>query len=269
MKSDLTSLNPVLIHFDKATFGYSAAEPALKELSLEVKEGEFIGVIGPNGSGKTTFLRAILGLILPRSGHLHILDCDCKKLQCHHRAKIGYVPQKDNVDPHFPITVFETVLMGRYSSLGLFKRPGERDFEIVMKSLENVSMASFKDTPLGNLSGGQQRRVFIARALTQLPQMLLLDEPTTGIDSPTSHTIIELIRRLHKELHLTIIFVTHEINTISPYIDRLVLLNKNLIAVGKPKEVLVNETLAKVYGKEVMILERERGAYVIMEDHHG
>ncbi len=259
---------PPLIHFNHATLGY-ARDPALIDLSLEIKEGEFIGIIGPNGSGKTTFLRAILGLILPRSGSVQIFDCDCAKLQCHHRSRIGYVPQKDSVDPHFPITVYETVLMGRYSSLGLFKRPGARDREIVMNALENVSMTPFKNRPLGNLSGGEQRRVFIARALAQEPQILLLDEPTTGIDSPTSHSIIELIRKLHRELKLTIIFVTHEINTISPYIDRLVLLNKRLVACGKPGEILVKDILAQVYGKEVMILERERGAYVIMEDHHG
>jgi ABC-type Mn2+/Zn2+ transport system ATPase subunit len=257
-----------LIRFKNASFGYNH-EPALKEISLEIHEGEFIGIIGPNGSGKTTFLRAILGLILPQSGHLKIFDCDCEKLQCHHRARIGYVPQKDSVDPHFPITVFETVLMGRYSTLGIWKRAGAKDREIAVQALENVSMASYKDTPLGNLSGGQQRRVFIARALAQNPQILLLDEPTTGIDSPTAHSIIDLIRKLHKELRLTIIFVTHEINMISAYIDRLVILNKSLIASGKPKEILVNEILSRVYGKEVMILERERGAYVIMEDHHG
>ncbi|MFI5303560.1 MAG: metal ABC transporter ATP-binding protein [Nitrospiria bacterium] len=257
-----------LIHFKNASFGYTQ-ELALKEISLEIKQGEFIGIIGPNGSGKTTFLRAILGLILPQAGQLQIFDCDCQKLQCHHRSRIGYVPQKDSVDPHFPITVFETVLMGRYSSLGLWKRPGNEDKAIAIKALENVSMGSYLDTPLGNLSGGQQRRVFIARALAQNPEILLLDEPTTGIDSPTSHSIIDLIRKLHKELRLTIIFVTHEINMISPYIDRLVLLNKNLIACGNPKEILIKEILSKVYGKEVMILERERGAYVIMEDHHG
>jgi ABC-type Mn2+/Zn2+ transport system ATPase subunit len=257
-----------LIHFNGASFGYHR-EPALEDISLEIKQGEFIGIIGPNGSGKTTFLRAILGLITPQKGTLQIFDCDCEKLQCHHRARIGYVPQKDSVDPHFPITVYETVLMGRYSSIGLGKRPNARDKEISLRALQNVAMSSFLDTPLGNLSGGQQRRVFIARALAQNPEILLLDEPTTGIDSPTSHSIIELIRKLHKELRLTIIFVTHEINMISAFIDRLVLLNKHIIACGKPKDILVKDILSKVYGKEVMILERERGAYVIMEDHHG
>lgn len=268
MQTSENLVNSSLIHFKNASFGYHK-EPALNNISLEIKQGEFIGIIGPNGSGKTTFLRAILGLITPQNGTLQIFDCDCQKLQCHHRARIGYVPQKDSVDPHFPITVFETVLMGRYSSIGLWKRPGAKDREIVLAALENVAMGNFKDTPLGNLSGGQQRRVFIARALAQNPEILLLDEPTTGIDSPTSHSIIELIRKLHKELRLTIIFVTHEINMISPFIDRLVLLNKNVIACGKPREILVKDILSKVYGKEVMILERERGAYVIMEDHHG
>ena len=263
-----SEIAPSLVSFKNASFGYTRSL-ALQNLNLEIRQGEFIGVIGPNGSGKTTFLRAILGLILPRSGSLQIFDCSCEKLQCHHRARIGYVPQKDSVDPSFPITVFETVLMGRYSTLGLWKRPGKRDREIAVRALENVNMTGFLETPLGNLSGGQQRRVFIARALAQEPQILLLDEPTTGIDSPTAHSIIDLIRRLHRELRLTIVFVTHEINTISPFIDRLVLLNRELIASGKPSEILVKEILSRVYGKEVMILEREKGAYVILEDHHG
>lgn len=257
-----------LIQFSDATFGYSASQPALKNLSLEIREGEFLGIIGPNGSGKTTFLRAILGLILPQSGRLRIFDCSCEKLKCHHRAMIGYVPQKDMVDPHFPITVYETVLMGRYSSLGLLKRPGLKDREIVEKALDAVSMSSFKDSPLGHLSGGQQRRVFIARALAQQPRILLLDEPTTGIDAPTSHSIIEMIAKLHRDFRLTVLFVTHEINMISPYLDRLALLNKELVACGKTREVLKAEILSPIYGKDVMILERERGTYVILEDHH-
>src|SRR5437870_7784405 len=163
-----------LIRFDHASFWYPHG-PALEDITLEIADGEFIGVIGPNGSGKTTLLRAILGLIPPSGGSLRIFDCACEELRCYHRARIGYLPQKGAVDPDFPITVEETVLMGRTGAIGLFRRPGKPDHAIVRHALEDVGMADYRNRPLGALSGGQQQRVFIARALAPHPQILLLD----------------------------------------------------------------------------------------------
>ncbi|MDA2912178.1 ATP-binding cassette domain-containing protein, partial [Nitrospiraceae bacterium AH_259_D15_M11_P09] len=145
----------------------------------------FVGVIGPNGSGKTTLCRAILGLMRPLEGSLQIFDCACEKLRCHHRARIGYLPQKGVLERNFPITVLEAVMMGRYGALGLFRRPRQQDREIAVEALENVGMQDHRNTALGHLSGGQQQRVLIARALAQKPQVLLLDEPTTGVDITT------------------------------------------------------------------------------------
>jgi ABC-type Mn2+/Zn2+ transport system ATPase subunit len=253
-----------IIRFDHASFGFPGVI-ALKDISLSINTGEFVGVIGPNGSGKTTLCRAVLGLMAPVEGHLHIFDCACDELRCHHRAKIGYLPQKGVVDRNFPVTVLETVMMGRYGALGLFKRPGSKDQKIAMESLTHVGMERHKDTALGHLSGGQQQRVFIARALAQQPKVLLLDEPTTGLDMTAQHNVIELVEHLHDELGLTVLLITHDINMIRSRVDRLVLLKTRLYAAGPPADVLKPEILSEVYGKDLVITEND---LVIVEDYH-
>ncbi|MET0516082.1 MAG: metal ABC transporter ATP-binding protein [Nitrospiraceae bacterium] len=253
-----------IICFDHVTLGFPNVI-ALEDVSLEIAEGEFIGVIGPNGSGKTTLCRAVLGLMSPLRGTLRVFDCACDELRCHHRARIGYLPQKGMIERHFPVTVLETVMMGRYGALGLFKRPSERDRNIALEALSHVGMETHRNTALGQLSGGQQQRVFIARALAQQPQILLLDEPTTGLDITTQHSVVELIQQLHKELGLTILLITHDINMIRSRVDRLVLLKTKLFAFGVPREVLKPEILSQVYGKDLVITEKD---FIIVEDYH-
>jgi len=258
-----TSTEPI-IRFDHASFGFPGVI-ALKDLTLTINAGEFVGVIGPNGSGKTTLCKAVLGLMAPLHGHLHIFDCSCDELRCHHRAKIGYLPQKGVVDRNFPVTVLETVMMGRYGAMGLFTRPGTADRRIALEALGHVGMDAHKDTALGHLSGGQQQRVFIARALAQQPQVLLLDEPTTGLDITTQHNVIELIEHVHQELGLTVLLVTHDINMIRARVDRLVLLKTRLYAAGPPADVLKPDILREVYGKDLVITEKD---LIIVEDYH-
>lgn len=253
-----------IIRFSHATFGFPNVI-ALKDISLEIAEGEFIGVIGPNGSGKTTLCRAVLGLMSPLEGSLQIFDCACEKLRCHHRARIGYLPQKGALDRNFPITVLEAVMMGRYGALGLFRRPAQHDRELALEALSNVGMIDHRNDALGHLSGGQQQRVLIARALTQQPQVLLLDEPTTGVDTPTQRSVLDLICRLHEDLGLTVLLVTHDINMIRTRVDRLVLLKTRLFAAGPPEEVLTPDLLQQVYGKDLVITEKD---LVIVEDYH-
>jgi ABC-type Mn2+/Zn2+ transport system ATPase subunit len=253
-----------IIRFDHASFGFPGVI-ALQDISLSINTGEFIGVIGPNGSGKTTLCKAVLGLMAPVEGHLHIFDCACDELRCHHRAKIGYLPQKGVVDRNFPVTVLETVMMGRYGALGLLKRPSKQDREIARQALTHVGMDTHKDTALGHLSGGQQQRVFIARALAQQPKVLLLDEPTTGLDITTQHNVIELVEHLHDELGLTVLLITHDINMIRSRVDRLVLLKTRLFAAGPPGEVLKPDILSEVYGKDLVITEHDT---IIVEDYH-
>ena len=253
-----------IIRFDHASFGFPGVI-ALQDISLAINSGEFVGVIGPNGSGKTTLCKAVLGLMAPIEGHSHIFDCACDELRCHHRAKIGYLPQKGVVDRNFPVTVLETVLMGRYGALGLFARPGKADRDIALDALAHVGMERHQNTALGHLSGGQQQRVFIARALAQQPKILLLDEPTTGLDITTQHNVIELIQHLHDELGLTVLLITHDINMIRSRVDRLVLLKTRLFAAGPPADVLKPEILQQVYGKDLVITEKD---FIIVEDYH-
>ncbi|MBI5755719.1 MAG: metal ABC transporter ATP-binding protein [Nitrospirae bacterium] len=240
----------------------------LSGLSFDIEEGDYIGIIGPNGSGKTTLLKSILGIVRPDNGSVRIFDCACHKLRCHHKAKIGYIPQKGQIDPNFPVTVRETVMMGRYSSIGLLRRPTGRDMDLVIDALREVGMEGYIAAPLGHLSGGQQQRVLIARALVQQPEVLLMDEPTTGIDTPTQHSIIKLISNLQKDLALTVLLVTHDINMIIPYVDMMALINTKLYAVGKPSEVLHEKTLTEIYGKQVIVTTKEGGTYVIVGDYH-
>jgi len=237
-------------------------------VTIQISEGEFVGIIGPNGSGKTTCLKAILGLIAPSAGSLHVFDCACEKLRCEHRAKIGYLPQKDRVEPDYPITNFEVVMMGRYGALGLFNRPSKKDREIAMESLRAVGMERFHNQPFGSLSGGQQRRVLIARAITQQPKILLLDEPTTGLDTTTQGHLLDLIQSLHQGFQLTIVFVTHDINLISPVCNTLLILKTKVYGKGPPVQVLTQDILTQVYGKELILVERENRPYVIFNDTH-
>jgi ABC-type Mn2+/Zn2+ transport system ATPase subunit len=253
-----------IIRFDHASFGFPGVT-ALKDISLDIAEGEFIGVIGPNGSGKTTLCRAVLGLMRPTEGSLQIFDCACQELRCHHRARIGYLPQKGVLDPNFPITVLETVMMGRYGALGILRRPTRQDRSIALHALESVGMRDHSDAALGHLSGGQQQRVFIARALAQQPQVLLLDEPTTGIDMTTQRSVLDLIRHLHRNLGLTVLLITHDINMIRAHVDRLVLLKTRLYAAGPPAEVLKPDVLQQVYGKDLVITEKD---LILVEDYH-
>ena len=146
-----------IIRFDHATFGFPGTV-ALEDISLSIPESEFVGVIGPNGSGKTTLCRAVLGLMAPMSGTLRVLDCACEELRCHHRALIGYLPQKGMLDRNFPVTVLEAVMMGRYGALGLFRRPSGKDRDIARQALTQVGMDHHRDSALGALSGGQQQR---------------------------------------------------------------------------------------------------------------
>jgi len=200
----------------------------LEDITLTIAENDFLAIIGPNGGGKSTLLKVILGLIKPVKGEVTVFG----KSPEDGRKEIGYLPQLTFFDPQFPISVFDVVMMGRYK--GLFKGYSRRDEEIVIKALEKVGMEEFKDKEIGQLSGGQRQRVFLARALVREPRLLLLDEPTASIDPEMQHSFYELLTELKKKM--AIVLVTHDIGAISTHIENIACLNRRLFYHGAAEE---------------------------------
>lgn len=238
--------NEPIITVDYVSFGYSG-NPVLDNIKLEVMPGDYLGLIGPNGSGKTTLLRLILGLLEPKSGKIDLFG---KPL---HRVKdwthLGYIPQKaTQFENRFPITVWETVSLGRIAKKGLFGKFNQEDKKAIDTALNKVDLLPFKDKLLEELSGGQQQRVFIAKALASDPELLILDEPTVGVDSQSQEEFYELLTALNKE-GKTIIIVSHDIDVIANEVTSLACLNKTLIYHGTPKEFIKDDYLEKLYGK--------------------
>ncbi len=265
----MTSL-PVLpgpaIRFENVTLAYDGI-PALKNVSLEIPQGAMVAIIGPNGSGKTTFLKGVLGLITPARGRIHVGDRCCHQLE-KLRREIGYVPQTSRIDAHFPARVLDVVLMGLYPGLGLFRRPGREGRQKALACLEAVGMAGFARHPAGQLSGGQLQRVNVARALVRDPRILLLDEPFTGLDVRSQQAVMELLAETHHARSLTTLMVTHDVNLVYPYLDQVVALNRRLVAAGPPDQTLSKETLEALYGTEILVHDDHGRPYVFAGDHH-
>jgi len=228
---------------------------ALQGVSLEVKKGEFIGIIGPNGAGKTTLLTVINGLGKLVHGEVRVLGSRLNGTNGNSlRKRIGYVAQVENIDPRLPISVRETVMVGCYGRLGLFHRPTWAERETVDKVLEMVGMAHLSQRPIGHLSGGEYQRAAIARALVQQPEIFLLDEPTASIDQKAQHEILSLIQLVHREYRMTTLFVTHDLRTLPPICQRLILMKDGKIwQQGSPQSMLREEVLSQLYGAPIPV----------------
>jgi len=212
----------------------------LNDLTFSVESGEFVAVVGPNGSGKTTMIRAILGLI-PHKGDVLIYGKKAREA----RKRIGYVPQRFDFDRSIPITVSEFLKMP-------FPKTGARKMKRV---LLEVDMKSFEDAPLGSLSGGQLQRVLIARALVNDPSLLVLDEATSAVDTAGAKGFYDIISHLRSVHGTTVVLVSHEVNMVYRYADHIVCLNRDLICYGKPEEAVTQKVLEKLYGKDVKFQE--------------
>ena len=211
----------------------------LEGINLSVQNLDFLGIIGPNGGGKTTLLKVILGLIKPTRGEVTVLGGTPER----RRRFIGYVPQIIQFDQEFPVTVLDVVLMGRLGKKGFLGKYSEEDVKVACESLESVEMLEFKNRQVGKLSGGQLQRVLLARALAADPKILLLDEPTASIDEPTKTELYELLKNLNRKV--TVILVSHDIGVISSYVDKVACLNRRLFYHGS-KEIKP-ETIEKTY----------------------
>lgn len=238
---------------------YYGENIALNNINLSVNDGDFLGIIGPNGGGKTTLLKVMLGLIKPNHGSVTVLGKEPK----YTRKYIGYIPQNNSFDMDFPISVIDTVLLGRYRHSGLFKKYSSKDIEAAYKSLEKVGLLAFKDKPIGKLSGGERQRVLIARALVSEPRILLLDEPTVSIDAKSETEFYELLSNLKNKM--AIIIVSHDITAISVYIEKIACLNKELYYHGS-KEIS-DEILEKTYQCPVQMIAHGLVPHRVLKEH--
>jgi len=237
----------------------------LDGLSLRVDEGEMVGVIGPNGAGKTTLLRALLGLCRVCEGRIRVLGQDPSALGgarlARFRLKVGYVPQLERGAGGVPLTVREVVEISRAGHAGLLRGLGARDREAVDLWLERMGLSALADVPYACLSGGQQRKVQLARALCQEPRLLLLDEPASNLDLAWQEALVRTVERVHRTDGLALLLVTHEVSLLPASCRRVVVLQGGrLHADGPPEEVLVPEVLSQVYGTAVEV-ERRGGRY--------
>ncbi|MCO5184119.1 MAG: metal ABC transporter ATP-binding protein [Anaerolineae bacterium] len=230
-----------LFRADNVTVRYGDTV-ALDAVSFELNTGEQVAVVGPNGAGKSTLFRLMVGEIRPNSGTVTLYGSTPTDHLC-----VAYVPQRKAIDWRFPVTVTDVVMMGRVRKIGLFRHPGRRDRDLVRDSLERVNIAPLADKQIGELSGGQQQRVFIARALAQEAELLLLDEPLTGLDMPSQERFFNLLDAV-SDSGVTTIIATHDLNLAARQFDQVMLLNTHLVAIGAPEQVLSAENLAAAYG---------------------
>lgn len=223
-------------------------EEVVSNVNFTFKRQSLVGIIGPNGAGKSTMIKAMLNLIDKDSGTVLIDGIDIDKVN----NKVAYVAQRNNIDWDFPINVFDTVLMGTYPKVGLFKRPGKKEKALVIQALKRVSMWNYKDQQIGQLSGGQQQRVFLARALVQEADIYFLDEPFVGVDANSEAAIVEILKDLRNEGKIVFV-VNHDLGKVEDYFDELILMNKEILDIGTVEEVFTYEKMASAYGSDIAI----------------
>jgi ABC-type Mn2+/Zn2+ transport system ATPase subunit len=233
-----------LITFDHATLGYGR-RVVLSDITFDIPAGDFLGLVGPNGAGKTTILRAILGTLLPQAGTVTKAD----------GLRFGYVPQRDSVDYGFPLKVLDVVMMGRYDRIGLVRRPSKEDRRLACAALDHVGIGNLADQQLAALSGGQKQRTLIARALVGDPNVLVLDEPTNGMDLVSTTQILGLVRELHERDNLTVLMVSHALNEVANYVERIALVVERGFRIGTVADIMTEETLTQMYGIPVDVDE--------------
>ena len=250
-----------IVELRNVSCGYDGT-PALTGLDLEIGRGEFVGLLGPSGSGKTTILRTILRSVDVYNGDVLV---DGRSV-FEHRPRIGYVPQLETIDWNFPVTVEQVVMMGRTAENRLLPWYRRDDREIANEMMRRLGIADLARRHIRELSGGQQQRAFLARALVSNPRLLLLDEPTMGVDIKTRDEVMHLLHDLNHQ-DVTIILTTHEINAVAAHLPWVVCLNGGIIASGPPKEVFTPGVLKKTYDADLHVTEY-RGMTLVAESPH-
>ncbi len=245
-----------IISIRDLTFSYDTI-PALEGVSLDILPGDRIAIIGPNGAGKSTLLKAILGLGSFQQGTITITG---------DRRRLGYVAQHEDVDWNFPVSVLDAVMMGMWREVGWLRRPGRAQRERAQDALARVGLGEFSKRQVGELSGGQRRRVFIARALAQQADILLLDEPFSGVDIAAEADLMAILRRLNSE-GITLLLSTHDLELAREQFEKVLALRRKVIAFGSPQAVFTRENLAQLYGKRVIAYENGVPAEIFVDEH--
>jgi ABC-type Mn2+/Zn2+ transport system ATPase subunit len=238
--------DPARLDIKHVSAGYNGVD-AISNLSLQIPHGSQAAIVGPNGAGKSTLFKALVGLLPVRKGSIQI---HCQPIG-QHRDCVAYIPQREEVDWKFPVTVRDVISMGRFAHTGFLGTIGNKDRTVVEECLRKMDLTELAEVPVGDLSGGQQQRVFLARALAQEPHILLMDEPFTGVDATTTETTLNLLRELRKD-KVTVLVSTHDLNLAAEHFELIVLLNKKLIAFGPPEKALTTETLKAAFGPRLV-----------------
>ena len=248
---------PARLEIRHISVGYDGT-PVLKDVIFDVPHGARIAVVGPNGAGKSTLFKAMVGLLPLSNGEILI---DSLPLG-YHLDCVAYVPQRGEVDWHFPVTVADVVMMGRFGRMRWFAAPTMQDHEIVDSSLEKMGIQDLTNKSISDLSGGQQQRVFLARALAQQPHIFLMDEPFTGVDTTTQEATLHLLDHLQEE-QVTVMISTHDLNLAANRFDTVLLLNHEVLGYGSPELVFTHELLGKAFGSHVLQVD---GANLVVDD---
>ena len=244
-----------ILEVSDLTVTYNGTQ-ALDHISFSLDVGDRVAVVGPNGAGKSTLFKVIAGVIGPTSGEVRVAGRSPGGHIC-----IGYVPQRNDVDWRFPVTVEDVVMMGRYGKLGLLRLPGREDREKVQEALEIVALEDLARRQISELSGGQQQRMFIARALAQESHLMLMDEPLHGLDIPAQERIFEILDQLRSR-DVTLLVATHDLNVAAERFDQVMLLNKKLLGFGRPVNVFTSSNLEQAYGGHLRLVETDEGMMV-------
>jgi manganese/iron transport system ATP-binding protein len=240
-------LNQPILLAEKLSVRYEG-RAALENISFHLHAGERVAVVGPNGAGKSTLFKLIAGVILPTSGRLDVYGAQPSGHFC-----IGYVPQRTQVDWNFPVTVADVVMMGRVRKVGLLRWPGSRDWKLVRQGLEDVGLGDLAGRQISELSGGQQQRMFIARALAQEAELLLMDEPLSGLDIKSQQAIFDILDELRRR-GVTVMVATHDLDQAAEHFDRVMLLNRRMLGFGLPADVFTAERLVEAYGGRMRLV---------------
>jgi zinc transport system ATP-binding protein len=226
---------PVAVELRGVLFAYEGGPPVLADVDVAVTEGEFVAVAGPNGGGKTTLVRVVLGLERPAAGDALLFGEPAHRFS--RRATLGYLPQRAVLGTDAPVTVREVVAAGRLAAGGLLGPLRRRERAIVASAIADVGLEALADAPLATLSGGQQQRAFIAKALAGEPSLLVLDEPTTGVDVDAQEALAALLARLHRDRRVTVLYVSHEFGAVEHVVDRLLLVRGGIVFDGPPRDL--------------------------------